>query len=158
VRDHSVWVALTKGWVAHLDRGLFDVHIFHLGRRTDRETEFAKSVATYTSLLDRSLRSCCEAILAEEPDVLIYPEVGMDMAGIKLASMRLGPVQIASWGHPETTGMPTIDYYLSAELLEPPNAQENYTEQLVLLPNLGCTHAPLELDAVDPGFDFLDDG
>jgi predicted O-linked N-acetylglucosamine transferase (SPINDLY family) len=70
--------------------------------------------------------------------VLIYPEIGMDAATASLASLRLAPVQAASWGHPETTGLPTLDYYLSAELLEPPGAQEHYTERLVSLPNLGC--------------------
>jgi predicted O-linked N-acetylglucosamine transferase (SPINDLY family) len=54
--------------------------------------------------------------------------------------LRLAPVQVAAWGHPETTGLPTIDYYLSAEGLEPPGAAENYTEQLVRLPHLGCLY------------------
>ena len=53
-------------------------------------------------------------------DVLIYPEIGMDPLTVKLASMRLARVQAATWGHPETTGLPTIDHYLSAEALEPP--------------------------------------
>ncbi len=30
-----------------------------------------------------------------------------------------------------------MDFYLSAQGLEPPNAQDNYSEQLVLLPNMG---------------------
>ena len=47
--------------------------------------------------------------------------------------MRLARVQATPWGHPETTGFPTIDYYLSAEALEPPNAAANYTERLVAL-------------------------
>jgi predicted O-linked N-acetylglucosamine transferase (SPINDLY family) len=52
--------------------------------------------------------------------------------------MRLAPVQAASWGHPETSGLPTIDYYLSARAIEPPDAQQHYTETLVLLPGTGC--------------------
>jgi predicted O-linked N-acetylglucosamine transferase (SPINDLY family) len=51
-------------------------------------------------------------------------------------------VQAASWGHPHTTGLPTIDYYLSAEALEPPRAEAHYTERLVRLPGLGCCLAP----------------
>jgi predicted O-linked N-acetylglucosamine transferase (SPINDLY family) len=54
--------------------------------------------------------------------------------------------------------MPTIDYYLSAEELEPEHAQDNYTEGLVKLPNLGCAYAALNLEAADPGLEFLDDG
>jgi predicted O-linked N-acetylglucosamine transferase (SPINDLY family) len=47
-------------------------------------------------------------------------------------------MQAASWGHPETTGLPSIDCYLSAEDLEPPDAQAHYTERLLSLPGLGC--------------------
>lgn len=70
-------------------------------------------------------------------DVLIYPEIGMDKLTTKLASMRLAPVQVASWGHPETSGLPTIDHYLSAQGLEPEGVGEHHTERLVLLPQLG---------------------
>jgi hypothetical protein len=45
-------------------------------------------------------------------------------------------VQCNSWGHPDTSGFPTLDYYLSSDLMEPPDAQDHYTEQLVRLPNL----------------------
>jgi predicted O-linked N-acetylglucosamine transferase (SPINDLY family) len=62
----------------------------------------------------------------------------MDMMAVKLSGMRLAPVQATSWGHPETSGLPTMDYYLSADLLEPAGAEDNYTERLVRLPNLGC--------------------
>jgi len=62
----------------------------------------------------------------------------MDPMSVKLASLRLAPLQAASWGHPETTGLPTIDTYLSAQGMEPDGAQANYTEDLVALPHLGC--------------------
>jgi protein O-GlcNAc transferase len=69
---------------------------------------------------------------------------------LKLASLRLAPVQAASWGHPETTGLPTIDYYLSAEGLEPSGAQVNYSEKLVALPNLGCFFEPRSAEGPRP--------
>jgi protein O-GlcNAc transferase len=62
----------------------------------------------------------------------------MDATTAKLAAMRLAPVQATSWGHPETSGLPTMDYFLSADGLEPPDADANYSEKLVRLPNLGC--------------------
>jgi predicted O-linked N-acetylglucosamine transferase (SPINDLY family) len=77
-------------------------------------------------------------------DVLIYPEVGMDPMTLRLASLRLASHQAVAWGHPETSGLPTIDYYLSAEALEPADAQAYYCEQLVRLPNLGCYYEPVE--------------
>jgi predicted O-linked N-acetylglucosamine transferase (SPINDLY family) len=39
-----------------------------------------------------------------------------------------------------TSGLPTIDYFLSAEDLEPPDAVEHYSESLIRLPHLGCCY------------------
>ena len=76
----------------------------------------------------------------------------MDPLTVQLASLRLAPVQVASWGHPETTGLPTIDYYLSAECLEPPQAQDNYTERLVALPGAGCYYVRPQVASRSPDF------
>jgi CRISPR-associated protein Csy1 len=69
----------------------------------------------------------------------VYPEVGMDLTVCTLSALRLAPVQCAGWGHPVTTGHQNIDYYLSCASMEPENAREHYTEQLVLLGGIG-TH------------------
>jgi predicted O-linked N-acetylglucosamine transferase (SPINDLY family) len=55
----------------------------------------------------------------------------------QVASLRLAPVQAAALGHPVTSGIPTVDYYISCSLMEPDNGQEHYSEKLVLLPNIG---------------------
>jgi predicted O-linked N-acetylglucosamine transferase (SPINDLY family) len=83
-----------------------------------------------------------ETILADGLDVLIYPEIGMGCDSLALASRRLAPVQCAAWGHPETTGLPTMDYFLSSELMEPADAAQHYSERLVLLPHLSIWYEP----------------
>lgn len=141
IYDHSVWSALVRGWVERLSAAA-ELHIFHLGALEDAETAFARGCAAKFHVRMRGFEDWARAIHGAGLDVLIYPEIGMDATTAKLAALRLAPAQAASWGHPETTGMPTIDYYLSAEALEPPEAQANYTEKLVALPNLGCWLIP----------------
>ena len=85
---------------------------------------------------------------AHAPHVLIYPGILMDMMSFQLAAQRLAPVQCNSWGHPETSGLPTLDYFLSSDLMEPPDATEHYTEQLVRLPNLSVYYEPVATEAV----------
>jgi len=71
---------------------------------------------------------------------MFYPEVGMDPATCSLAALRLAPLQVAGWGHPVTTGLPSMDLFLSGELLEGLGAERHYREQLVRLPGTGvCT-------------------
>jgi predicted O-linked N-acetylglucosamine transferase (SPINDLY family) len=83
-------------------------------------------------------------IKSDNLHVLIYPEIGMDPMTARLASLRLAPVQCTSWGHPETSGLPTIDYFLSSDMIEPKGADEHYTEKLIRLPNLSVHYTPLE--------------
>ena len=152
-RRHPVWDALVKGWFQELDRRRFALYGYCLGAARDEETRFAQSRAARFVQARSGLRQWVEAILEDRLDVLIYPEVGMDPMTIKLASLRLAPVQAATWGHPETTGLPTIDYYLSAAGLEPEGAQAYYAERLIALPHLGCRVEPrgIEACAAHPG-------
>lgn len=142
VRDHSVYRALTRGWLAHLSALRLDMTVFNVGQLQDESTLEARTRTRIEECGALSLAESVEAIRRFQPDVLLYPEVGMDLTTLQLASLRLAPAQIASWGHPETTGLPTIDYYLSAEAFEPPDAQASYTERLITLPRLGCHYEP----------------
>jgi predicted O-linked N-acetylglucosamine transferase (SPINDLY family) len=149
--NHSVWLAIVKGWVAHLDRARFSVHLFHTGPRDDAETAWARAHAdSFTQAAPGTamgLEDWVRAIQAAAPDVLIYPEFGMDHITMRLASMRLAPVQAASWGHPETTGLPVMDHYISAAAFEPPEADNLYSENLLRLPRLGCSYERLPVTA-----------
>lgn len=94
-------------------------------------------------------------------DAIVFTDVGMDPTTTALAYGRLAPVQIAFWGHPDTTGLPTIDYFLSSDLFEGvpvetparsilPGAGRDrrgtFSEQLVRLGDLGVMfHDPEEM-------------
>ena len=60
----------------------------------------------------------------------------MEELTLQLAAQRLAPVQCSSFGHPETSGMPTVDFYISSDLMEPEEASAHYSEKLIRLPNL----------------------
>ncbi len=144
--DHSVWIALLKGWVLQLDRTQFELHVFALGAKEDEETSIARAAATSFMAGAHPLVAWCKAIRNLDIEALIYPDVGMDVMTGKLAALRLAPLQLAAWGHPETTGLATIDVYLSAEAFETPHSHQYYTEELVPLPGLGCCYSPLAVE------------
>jgi len=153
--NHSVWNAILKGWIQHLDIRKFSLHIFYLGSIEDGDTRYARSKVTSFAAGKGGLRQWADCILEQEIEVLIYPEIGMDPLTARLANLRLAPIQAATWGHPETTGLPTIDYYLSAEGFEPRGAEGNYLENLVKLPNLGCCYLPLDVPSEELNFEAL---
>ena len=61
-----------------------------------------------------------------------------------------------TWGHAETTGMPAIDYFLSADAFESAAAQDNYRERLVRLPGIGTCYAALNPAKIDLDLRELD--
>ncbi len=149
IHDHSVWIALVRSWLQHLDPRQFALSVFHLGHQHDAETDYAKTRARYFG--DRqNLEEWAETIRTQQPDVLIYPEIGMDAMTLQLACLRLAPLQIAAWGHPETSGLASMDAYFSAQGFETGHAQDHYREQLIALPNLGCCYHALPVDPVAP--------
>lgn len=156
VREHSIWTAVTKGWVQNLDRGKFEIYVFHLNSTVDRETEAVMACVTHFDNRTTDVAGWVDAILERSLDVILYPEIGSDSLTLKLASTRLAPVQAVTWGHPETSGLPTIDLYFSALAFEPPNAAaDNYSERLVMLPNLSVYVEPLALPNADPDLKSL---
>ena len=155
IHQHSVWDAILKGWVQNLNKDLFEIHIFYVSGFSDQETVLAKALSTSFTENLGNLEDWAKAILEKQVDVLIYPEIGMDPLTCKLANLRLAPVQVASWGHPETTGLPTMDYYISAKAFEPANADDHYSEKLVSLPNLGCHYSARNVIPVAPDLSSL---
>jgi predicted O-linked N-acetylglucosamine transferase (SPINDLY family) len=151
VYDHSVFHAILHGWLKCLGPERFETHLFSLGSKQDEVTRGAKALVDHFVAGVRPVREWMRVIGELDLDAVIYPELGMHEITLALASTRLARRQFAAWGHPETSGLPTIDGYLSADLFEPPQAQEHYAEALVRLPNLGVhceLHAPppMELD------------
>ena len=152
IRLHSVWMALIKGWFRSFDPERFELVVFSLAERTDPETSWARSKSHVFFDGPKTLAQWVAAVREQNCEILLYPAVGLHPMALKLASLRLAPVQINTWGHPDTSGLPTLDYYVSADCFEPADAQDHYSEQLVLLPHLGNRIQPLSLPSSDPGF------
>jgi len=151
VYAHTIWKLITRGWLTQLDRTRFQVSCYMVSGIDDAETNHARGIC---GIRDerfvagaRTIPAWRDTILADRPHVLLYPEVGMDPTTMHLAALRLALVQCASWGHPVTTGLPTMDYFLTADGMEPPDGDAHYTEKLVRLPNLSIYYEPVVVAA-----------
>jgi predicted O-linked N-acetylglucosamine transferase (SPINDLY family) len=141
-RQHSNWKIPVKGWLKMLDRNRFHVSGYYTSADRDRETDEAAALCERFVQGPLSLDAWRRAILDDAPHVLIFPEIGMDKVSAQLAAQRLAAVQCCSWGHPVTSGFPTIDYFISSDLMEPAGAADHYSEQLIRLPNLSIYYEP----------------
>jgi predicted O-linked N-acetylglucosamine transferase (SPINDLY family) len=149
VGEHSVWTALMRGLLPRIDRRKIELHLFNL--RVGPGDVASESVSARVHRAPASLTDWVQRIASSELDVLLYPEIGMDAMTLRLAALRLAPLQLATWGHPITTGLPTIDAFVSADAMEPAGAEDQYVEKLVRLPGLGVCYEALNVrdEAID---------
>ena len=143
-----------KRWITGIDRERFEVCVFRIGSRMDEVTAEVEAACDRAVALTGTLAEMAGRIRADEPDILVFPEVGMDTRTFLLAALRLARVQCAAWGHPVTTGLPNVDYFLSCETMEPPGAQAHYSERLVTLPGIGTDYQRPSCPAVGRRADF----
>lgn len=130
--QHSVG-RLMRGIIGALSRERFHVTVVRLPGIYDswsaRIDASADEVLNVTPRLETAQRQIAE----RQFDILWYADIGMDPLGYFLAFARLAPVQCSSWGHPVTSGVSTVDYFISSKLLEPADGAEHYSEKLVEL-------------------------
>lgn len=133
----TLWLT---GWLRHHNHNNFEIYCYYTGNQPDAITQEFQNNSDVFYHIPYNLEAACQQILNDKLHILVFPEIGMDAAIMQIAGLRLAPVQCVAWGHPVTTGLPTIDYFLSSELMEPENAQEHYSEKLIRLPNIGVSY------------------
>jgi predicted O-linked N-acetylglucosamine transferase (SPINDLY family) len=92
--------------------------------------------------------------------IIFYPDLGMKQAQTLLAHNRLAPIQITTWGHSDTSGNPSIDYYITSKYFEQVKdlsiPKNNYSETPILLKELGTFYySPRKIvkELLNPKFD-----
>jgi predicted O-linked N-acetylglucosamine transferase (SPINDLY family) len=134
--SHSIF-STSIGLIEKLSRERFEVVALRITpSRDDEATARVRAAADLSVNLDPDVYRARAQIAALELDVLFYQDIGMEPTSYFLAFARLAPVQCVSFGHPNTTGIPTMDYFVSNDLFEPPKAEAHYSERLILLRNL----------------------
>lgn len=128
--------------VIHHNKDKFDIYTFALGNIRDDITQIFEEHSDHfkqfksIDLIEDVYRIVYD-IIDCQLDILIYTDIGMDPLTYMLAGLRLAPIQCVLVGHGTTSGLPTMDYYISGDF-EPPDANSHYREKLVRLPNLGA--------------------
>jgi len=122
---------LYGGLIEHLDRRRFEVVLFRLPGIDDAQSRELTAAADQAAVLPDSLPRARQILAEAGCDILFYPDIGMHALSYFLAFARLAPVQCVGWGHPLTTGIPNVDYFLSSRDLTPDDSREGFSERLV---------------------------
>ena len=137
LHNHSIGHT-TRGFIAELDRRRCEVVTLRLPPFV--HDELARTIDADSDRVVRvegTLAAMRSTIAAEALDVLFFQDIGMEPWSYFLAFARLAPVQCVSFGHPDTTGIDTVDWFVSGELFELPGAAADYSERLHLVVHAG---------------------
>ncbi|MBF0293905.1 MAG: tetratricopeptide repeat protein [Magnetococcales bacterium] len=136
---------LFHGFIHHLDRRRFEVTVLHFHPdKPDPLRAHLDALADRSITLTGGVANHQRQVAELAPDILFYPDIGMAPESLLLAHARLAPVQVVAWGHPDTTGLPEMDYFLSSALIEPQGADSCYSERLIRLSVLPCRYSPVK--------------
>ncbi|MEZ0369992.1 MAG: tetratricopeptide repeat protein, partial [Candidatus Sericytochromatia bacterium] len=88
-------------------------------------------------------------VRASQLDAMFFTEPGWDFHQYALTMFRVAAVQCTSWMNPGTSGLENMDYFLSSQWMELPEAKADYAESLERWPTF---------PSWVPGFSFPDPG
>ena len=133
--DHTIG-KLFKGIILKIDKKKFEVFVFHSeqtkkGSILDELINAENKGIIKNIFLPKDFKQKQISILDEKLDILFYPEIGLSLQLYFLSYIRLAKYQVTSWGHPETTGNDSIDYFISSKLIESENSDKNFSEKLI---------------------------
>lgn len=134
-RLHSIG-RLMRGIIDKLDREIFEVTVFTQPGQRDELAKFINQRADNLVSLPTGFDEARAAVADAKQDILFYADLGMDVRTYFMAFARLAPIQCVTWGHPDTTGIPNIDYFISSDLIEAEGADDHYSETLYQLKTL----------------------
>ena len=134
--------------ITHLDPKKFERVVFTImsggkdGTPTPME-RYVGSVVDRIVVLTGNVNAMAATVRAEQLDYLLYgSNVSLGLSPLLvLASHRLARHQIAFNPSCMTTGIKNVDWFVSGRTLEPADAQEHYTERLLLLDGPGHVRA-----------------
>ncbi|HMQ52235.1 MAG TPA: tetratricopeptide repeat protein [Anaerolineae bacterium] len=137
-KDHELgFNYFVSGLVNRLDPALFEPFILCDASNVPTLQAHLTHPHLKFAVFAADIQATAAKITALGLDLIYFWEIGTDALNYFLPFFRLAPVQCTSWGTPDTTGIRSVDYFISSTLFEPEITQNHYTEQLIRLHSLG---------------------
>ena len=141
-REHPV-AFFIEGLFRRLDRSRFELWLYFDAPNRDAVTDGFEAIADrWTDLYPLRDQDEAAALIRKDRIDILFDLGGMTSARIELFARRIAPVQASYLGYACTTGLPTMDFYLSDLELDPAGAEVAYRERLLRLGTCFATYTP----------------
>jgi protein O-GlcNAc transferase len=150
-REHPVTYFLEPILAAH-DHERFEIFCYADVPHPDAVTQRLQGYAdSWRSLVGLSDAEAARVIREDEISILI--DLAGHTAGNRLLALarKPAPIQVSYLGYLGTTGLATIDYYLTDDHADPTGVtDEHYQERLIRLPECGFCYRPGPTPEISP--------
>lgn len=134
------------------DKAHFEIHCFSAGVKSDATTaEIAAAVHGWSDVVFETPQELADRIRTAQVDILV--DLSGHTGNHRLLSFALRPAPVqATWlGYFNTTGMSSVDYFISDPHTSPADSAQLFSERLLHLPHTRfCFSAPAYAGEVAP--------
>lgn len=150
LRAHAV-ACFLEPLLRHLDRGSFELFLYHNHRTEDVMSQRLKSLAqTWRNLSGLETEQAATLIRKDELDLAVDLAGHSAMNGLALFARRIAPVQVTYLGYPNTTGLHAMDFRLVDAVTDPLGEGDAfYTESRVRFAPTAWAYQP-PVDTPEP--------
>ncbi|AFZ53328.1 hypothetical protein Cyan10605_1209 [Cyanobacterium aponinum PCC 10605] len=127
---------LSRWLLKYYDRDKFEVFIYLMSDYEDEITQqwFFKNATKYRKFPVANITEIVNQISQDELDILVDLDCLTNHRTSQVMTFKLAPIQASCLGL-DSTGIPTIDYFIADSFVLPDNAQTYYQEKIWRLPN-----------------------
>ncbi|WP_338461729.1 tetratricopeptide repeat protein [Synechococcus elongatus IITB7] len=141
-RSHSVSYFI-QGILENHSRDQFEIILLSNTKREDKKTDLFKTLADqWVDIKDLDDEDIIQQVKTLKIDILVDLSGHTDGNKLSILSKKIAPVQITYIGYFATTGMPTIDYWMTDEVVHPLETPELSTEIIIRLPRCYLAYQP----------------
>ncbi|MCS6942843.1 MAG: O-linked N-acetylglucosamine transferase, SPINDLY family protein, partial [Geminocystis sp.] len=145
LRSHSVGL-LSRWLISHHDRENFSIYVYLVCQPEDyiTQTFFINRVdKTYSG--GRNVNEYITEIEKDEVDILVDLDSLTHNITAIVMSLKPAPIQV-SWLGMDSSGIPSLDYFIADPYVLPDSAQEYYREKIWRLPHVYIAVDGFEID------------
>ena len=128
------------GLLAYADKEKFEIFMYSRGKVQDEVTDKIRAVVDYfVDISKTSIEDAAKIIYEDNIDILVDVAGHTSYTGLPILAYKPAPIQISGIGYLSTTGLRTVDYYITDKIVDPPpqengiDHQRRFTEKLLYL-------------------------
>lgn len=142
-----IWVMLTR-----YNAEEFEVFLFSNSEKEDKYSEYLqKRVQGWFNISSLNAQQAAQLVKEQEIDILVELAGHSRSNCLPVLAYKPAPVQICGIGYFATTGLKTVDYFLTDRYLVNAESEKYFTEKLLVLPHSHFCYTALKENSAVQG-------